>query len=189
MILRIGSFFMSVMVSGATIALPVVAQGSPPYQIYREPAEVVSVNRDRLIQGSKFGKALIDALTILQQRLVEENASLAADLEREERELTDVRKTIASGEFSILAKAFDEKVKEVRRRQDQKAIELAQALEGAKFRFFNEAEQMITQLMKDNGIVFVLDESAVWIAQGGDITKLIIKRLDAAFQAGQLPLE
>jgi len=35
----------------------------------------------------------------------------------------------------------------------------------------------------------VLDESAVWIAQGGDITKLIIKRLDAAFQAGQLPLE
>ncbi|MDG1997990.1 MAG: OmpH family outer membrane protein [Amylibacter sp.] len=114
---------------------------------------------------------------------------MAADLEREERELTDVRKTIASGEFSILAKAFDEKVKAVRRRQDQKAIELAQALEGAKFRFFNEAEQMITQLMKDNGIVFVLDESAVWIAQGGDITKLIITRLDAAFQAGQLPLE
>ncbi|MDG1997989.1 MAG: hypothetical protein P8I79_02475 [Amylibacter sp.] len=63
MILRIGSLFMSVMVSGTTIALPVVAQGSPPYQIYREPAEVVSVNRDRLIQGSKFGKALIDVLT------------------------------------------------------------------------------------------------------------------------------
>ena len=180
--------FISAMAVGASIVLPVGAQEMPRFQVYRDSPEVVSVNRDRLIQESKFGKVLVDALTLRQRQLIKENGSLASDLEREERELTAVRKTLDPDEFSRLAKAFDEKVKDVRRRQDQKAVELSKAREDARFRFFGEVEQLIKQLMKENGIVFVLDESVVWIAQGGDITRLIIERLDAEFLAGELSL-
>ena len=66
---------------GALSGLPVIAQGLPPYQIYRDSVEIVSVNRDRLIQSSEFGKALVNVLTTRQRQLVEENASLALDLE------------------------------------------------------------------------------------------------------------
>ena len=174
---------------GALSGLPVIAQSLPSYQIYRDSAEIVSVNRDRLIQSSEFGKALVNVLTTRQRQLVEENASLALDLEREERELTDARKTLTSEAFGPLAKTFDEKVKDVRRRQERKAVELSQALEEARYRFFSQTEQLIRRLMKENGIVFVLDESAVWITQGRDFTDLVIERLDAAYQAGDLSLE
>jgi hypothetical protein len=43
--------------------------------------------------------------------------------------------------------------------------------------------------MEENNIVFVLDESAVWITQGGDFTDVVIERLDVAYQAGDLSLE
>lgn len=186
---RLACILLAVIWGGVSSALPVGAQGVPTYPIYRELPEIVSVNRDRLIQASEFGKALIDVLTARQRQLVDENEALALDLEREELELTDLRKTTSPEEFSPLAEAFDEKVKEVRSRQDQKAVELAQALEGARFRFFRQAERVISQLMQDNGIVFVMDETAVWISQGGDVTNLVIERLDAAYKAGKLSLE
>ena len=174
---------------GALSGLPVIAQGLPSYQIYRDSAEIVSVNRDRLIQSSEFGKALVNVLTTRQRQLVEENASLALDLEQEERELTDARKILTSEAFGPLAETFDEKVKDVRSRQERKAVELSQALEEARYRFFSQTERLIRRLMKENGIVFVLDESAVWITEGGDFTDLVIERLDAAYQAGDLSLE
>lgn len=174
---------------GASSGLAVWAQTAPKYPVYRETPEVVSVNRERLIQTSAFGRALVQTLSVQQKNLVEENDALTQDLEREERELTEVRKTLSSEEFAPLAEAFDEKVKDTRRTQDQKAVELAQALEGARFRFFRQAERVIAQLMQENGIVFVLDESAVWISQGGDVTNLVIERLDAAYRTGELSLE
>ena len=88
-----------------------------------------------------------------------------------------------------MAKIFDNKVKDVRRRQERKAVELSQALEEMRGRFFNQTERLIRRLMEENNIVFVLDESAVWITQGGDFTDVVIERLDVAYQAGDLSLE
>lgn len=173
------------------VSAPVMAQTQVDavYPVFRSMPEVVSVNRERLIQTSQFGRALRGNLAVQQADLVAENEALAKDLEREELELTELRKTLTQQEFAPLAEAFDVKVKDVRRSQDQKAVELAQALEGARFRFFRQAERVIAQLMNENGIVFVLDESAVWISQGGDVTNLVIEQLDAAYLAGELSLE
>jgi Skp family chaperone for outer membrane proteins len=165
------------------------AQVAQSYPTYNDSPQVVSVNRERLIQNSAFGRALIASLSTKQTALVEENETLAQNLEREELELTELRKSLTSDVFSPLAEAFDVKVKEVRRVQDQKAIDLAKLLEGARFRFFRQAERVIAQLMKENGIVFVLDESAVWISQGGDVTNVVIERLDSAYEAGELAFE
>ena len=51
------------------------------------------INRDRLIGESAYGTALTGALAERQKVLVEENDKLLQDLEREERELTETRKT------------------------------------------------------------------------------------------------
>lgn len=175
---------------GVVCAAPSLnAQVVAEYPVFQETPSVVSVNRERLIQMSEFGKALMNLLSQEQSVLVLENETFAKDLEREELELTDLRKTLLAEEFRPLAEAFDVKVKEVRRVQEEKAVALAKSLEAARFRFFRQAERVIGQLMQDNDIVFVLDESAVWISRGGDVTNLVIERLDAAYAAGQLALE
>jgi Skp family chaperone for outer membrane proteins len=165
------------------------AQAIEKYHVFEDTPLVVSVNREGLIQGSEFGKALINSLSEQQSALVLENETFAKDLEREELELTELRKTLSAEEFGPLAEAFDVKVKEVRRVQDEKTVALAKSLEAARFRFFRQAERLIGQLMQDNGIVFVLDEGAVWLSRGGDVTNLVIERLDAAYASGQLALE
>ena len=165
------------------------AQVVSDYAVFQDTPSVVSVNREQLIQKSEFGKALISSLSDQQSALVLENETFAKDLEREELELTGLRKTLAADEFRPLAEAFDVKVKEVRRVQEEKAVALAKSREAARFRFFRQAERLISQLMQDKGIVFVLDESAVWLSRGGDVTNLVIERLDAAYALGQLALE
>ncbi len=159
------------------------------FPVFQDGPAIVSINRERLIQRSDFGRALIKVLSDRQAALVKENETLAQDLEREERELTELRKTLTPAEFTPLAEAFDAKVKEVRRVQEQKGVELTKSLENARFRFFRQAEQIIVKLMADRGIQFVLDESAIWLSQGGDVTNLVIERLDAAYGAGELTLE
>ena len=159
------------------------------YPVFQPVVPVVSVNREALLQKSQYGQALMGVLTRRQSALVEENEALSAKLEQEELELTELRKTLTPEEFNPLAEVFDNKVKEVRRTQDQKSVDLAKALETSRFRFFRHAEAVIGQLMSENGIVFVLDESAVWLSKGGDVTQAVIDRLDAAYAAGELPVE
>lgn len=165
------------------------AQDSTAYPIFQQMPTVVSVNRENLIQRSDYGKALIETLVASQQKLRSENDTLLLELEDEERKLTELRKTMAAEDFAPLAEAFDVKVKSVRRLQDQKGVELTKALEAARFRFFRQSERIISQLMKENGIVFVLDANAIWISQGGDVTNLVIERLNDAYKAGELTLE
>ena len=159
------------------------------FPVYEPVVPVVSINRELLIQRSEYGKTLIGSLAQRQSDLIVENETLATTLEREELELTELRKTLEPEEFAPLAEAFDTKVKDVRRQQDQKALDLAKQLEAARFRFFRQAEGVIAQMMQENGILFVLDEAAIWMSQGGDVTAAVIERLDAAYAAGELPLE
>ena len=159
------------------------------YPVFRAPVPVVSVNREQLIQQSRFGQAIVGQLLERQRKLVAENEALTETLEREERELTELRKTMEPAEFAPLAEAFDEKVKRVRRTQDDKGVALAQALETARFRFFRQTENVIARMMQENDILFVLDENVVWLSQGGNITKAVIERLDAAFDAGEIRVE
>lgn len=166
---------------------PGVAQTK--YPLFRETVPVVSVNRENLIQKSQLGLDLMTALANRQKMLVAENTKLAERLEREERELTDLRKTMGAEEFAPLAEAFDNKVKNVRREQDEKGVSLANDLERARFRFFRHAEAVIVDMMRESDILFVLDENVVWLSQGGNITQAVIERMDAAYAAGELSLE
>ena len=122
-----------------------------------------------------------------QETLVAENDRLLAELEREERALTDARKTMTSEEFAPLAAAFDQKANSIRATQEAKARDLAKALETARFRFFREIEPVIIKIMQDRGVSVLLTEQAVMLsASEADITAAVLERLDVLHSIGEL---
>lgn len=159
------------------------------FPLYDQPLPVVSINREALIQRSDLGRQLSEILAERQSALVAENEELAARLEQEELDLTELRKTMSAQEFKPMAEAFDAKVKKTRREQDQKSVDLAKSLESMRFRFFRQAESIIVQLMQERGVMFVLDESVVWMSQGGDVTNTVIERMNSAYAAGEISIE
>ncbi|GGA24184.1 OmpH family outer membrane protein [Neptunicoccus cionae] len=166
-----------------------VAAQTRDFPLYDQALPVVSINREALIQRSDLGRQLSEMLAERQSALVAENEELAARLEQEELDLTELRKSMSAEEFTPMAEAFDAKVKKTRREQDQKSVDLAKTLESMRFRFFRQAENIIVQLMQERGVMFVLDESAVWMSQGGDVTNTVIKRMNSAYAAGELSIE
>ncbi|MEM6620183.1 MAG: OmpH family outer membrane protein [Pseudomonadota bacterium] len=152
--------------------------------------EVVSLNRERLLSESAFGRAMIGSLSDQQQALVIENQRLTEELETEERALTETRKTMSAEEFRPLAEAFDEKVKQVRAAQDGKAVDLAKAREAARFSFFRRIEPVIIEIMQSRGARVLLNNQAVLLSTDDvDITAAVLARLDALFAQGALAVE
>lgn len=169
------------------VAVPAFSQAVDDYPVVPDTQPVASLNRDRLLGESAYGRDLMGKLSERQTELVAENDRLLAELEREERALTDTRKTMSPEEFTPLADAFDKKVNAIRAGQDQKALDLAKSLESTRFRFFREVEPVIVEVMRERGILFLLNEQAVMLSTGdADITDAVLARLDALYADGQL---
>ncbi len=157
------------------------------YQVFEDALPIASINRDRLFNDSAYGRALLARISERQKALVSENDRLQAELEQEERELTELRKQIPLQEFAPLAAEFDEKVKRIRQEQSGKSEQLTEDLEAARFSFFRRTEDIIKELMAERGIIYILDEQAVLLSTGeGDITAAAMERLDGMFADGSL---
>lgn len=160
---------------------PATAQGFP---VYRESLPVASLNSDRLFAESLAGKAILEESRAKSMALGEENRRKEAELEQEERDLTEKRRTLPAEEFQKLADAFDEKVVRIRRTQNAKAAALSQELEAARREFTNRVRPILLDLMREKGIVFVLNEQAIALAvRSGDITDDALQRVDAEIGA------
>jgi Skp family chaperone for outer membrane proteins len=161
------------------LLLPAGGAGAQGFPVYREYLPVASLNSDRLFSESLAGKAILDASQEKSAALGEENRRIEADLEEEERDLTEKRKTMPAEEFRKLAEAFDQKVVAIRRTQNAKATALGQELENARREFSNRVRPVLQQLMQERGIVFVLNEQAIALAvSSGNITDEAIRRVD-----------
>jgi len=160
------------------------------YPVFQDLLPVASINRDALFSNSAYGKALLAEISAQQKLLVVENDRLHTDLEREERELTELRKQIPALEFTPLAKSFDAKANQIRREQGEKLDALNKQLDGARFTFFRQAETVIRNIMIERGIVYVLNEQAILMSTGeGNITADVIQRLDVLFASGNLRVQ
>ena len=165
-------------------AVPLQAQ---QYPVFQEQLPVASINREVLFTESNYGRALLASISEHESQLVQENDSLLGDLEREERELTELRKQIPAPEFATLAKAFDAKANQIRQTQGEKLDALNKQLDAGRFTFYRQAETVIRDLMIERGIVYVLNEQAILMSTGeGNITPDVIQQLDALFASGAL---
>lgn len=175
-------------------AAPVAGQDSaaPPAEAPATKAEalpVLTLDRERLFSGTRFGQAVIARFDAEAKALQAENRRIDSALETEERALTDRRATTAAEEFRALAAEFDAKVEKLRAAQDTKSRDLARQRDEARQQFYDTALPVLGKLMSDLGAVAIIDRGALIISfERFDITDEAIARIDEVLGDGsQLP--
>lgn len=146
----------------------VFAQSFP---VFQEDLKVASINQDRLFRESQYGLAILAELDATSAELAADNRNIEEALRAEELELTELRKTETPEAFRARAVAFDAKVKRTRAQQEQKLTDIRQSLEQARTDFFAQVAPVLEQLMREKGLVFILDSKAILVSlSDGDIT-------------------
>ena len=149
---------------------------------------IVTLDKDRLFEGSRMGRAILARFQAASDLLIAENRRLEAALEEEERQLTERRKTLTPEEFRGLAQEFDTRVTELRTAQDAKSRALTRSRETDQQRFFEATVPILGQLMADLQAVAIIDRAAIILSFDKlDITDLAIARLDEALGDGPAP--
>lgn len=177
----------------AALALPLTAwpatgQGFDEFLSMGVVQPVVTLDQERLFTDSAFGQRVIATITEANRALAAENRALEAELGAEELALTELRPTLPPEEFRDLADAFDARVEEIRRVQEEKGLAIAEFGENERQRFIGAALPILAQAMLDYGAIAVLDNRAIVLAvEGLDITDRAIARIDAALGDGGSP--
>lgn len=152
---------------------------------------ILTIAPEALYTQSEFGKRIAREIEAESAEIAAENRRIEAELTAEERELTELRDTLPTEEFRARADAFDEKVQNLRREQDEKARAVGQRNEDARRALLTAVQPVLLQLMVEAGAVAVLDRRAVLMSVDSvDITEQAILRVNSEFGEGEaiLPL-
>lgn len=151
-------------------------------------SQILTIDRQTFLFGSAFGKRIRSEADDEVAKLAAENRKIEAELEAEELELTNRRSTMEPDQFRVLADAFDVKVQEIRKRQEDKNRAISQALETSLNALENAAVPVLERLMRDAGAAVILERQSVFMsARIIDVTDEAIRRLDAALGDGTEP--
>ena len=176
---------------GAALAFAALAQQAPsgqedntgpePQPPAASPAPpILTLDQDRLFQGSAWGRAAQSRAEEQGKALAAENRRIDEALEKEERTLTERRATMSAGDFARLASEFDIKVEEIRAAQEAKTRAIARRLEEDRQQFFEAATPVLAKLLSESGAVAILADSAIIMSLSTlDITDAAIARIDA----------
>ena len=171
---------------------PPVGPAAPPPAAISQPdpapppaAQILTLDKERLYSGSRFGQEITRTVEVEVAALTAENRRIDAGLEAEERDLTAKRPTMTAADFRVLADAFDEKVTALRAAQDAKSKALTRMRDDGRKRFFAAAVPILAALMRDMGALAILSNEAVILSFDSiDMTDAAITRLDAALGDG-----
>lgn len=138
------------------------------------------INQERLLTDSDAGRAILAEEDRQRDALRAEARSLDSSFEDEERRLTDQRPTLPPEEFRKLSDAFDARVVQARRDQDNRASQLAQEFDQRRRQFYAQIAPVLVSLMDRYGARAIFDESSVLLAdQSLNITQAVIAEIDA----------
>ncbi len=167
----------------AIIASPGATQQGPVAR-----SEILTVEPERLIAETAYGRSVQGALDARAVALLAENRKIDADLEAEERALTERRALLPADEFRALAEVFDTKVETIRTTQEAKGRALTQEREAARQQVLAAAVPVLAEILTERGASAILDKAAVIIAfDRNDVTDAAILRLDAILPVGAAP--
>jgi Skp family chaperone for outer membrane proteins len=146
---------------------------------------VLTIAPERLYNESAFGIRIAREIEQEGAEIASDNRRIEAELTAEERTLTEIRDDLTPADFRARAAAFDEKVQQLRREQDEKARALGQRTEEARRALLTAAQPLLSQLMIESGAVAILDRRAVLLSVDAvDITEQAILRVDGQFGEG-----
>ncbi len=141
---------------------------------------ILVLNQERLLLNSGVGQDLLAKENLMKETHRQEGLRLDAELENEERELTQMRDELIASEFEKLAIEFDNKVVAVRRDHQEKSEALAVELEKLRQSFFGDIVPIVANIMQERGASLVFDQrNVLFTGQDVDITQDVIDRLDA----------
>ena len=145
---------------------------------------ILTIDRARFIQQSEFGSALAAQIATESESLSAENRRIEGELEIEERELTEKRKTMEAEAFTALADAFDAKVRRIREEQTGRARELERLTEERQVEFLIKSTPVLEQIMLDAGAAVIVEKDSLFLSFDViDITDLAIQRVNETFSA------
>jgi Skp family chaperone for outer membrane proteins len=150
------------------------AQTAPP-----AGAAFLIINQKHLLTGSHAGQQILADEERQRDTLRTEARALDASFEAEEQRLTDLRPGMAAEEFRKLSDAFDARVVEARRQQDERASALAQEFDQRRRQFYARVAPILVTLMDRYGAKAIFDETSVLLAdQSLNITEAVITEID-----------
>ncbi|KAF0675215.1 OmpH family outer membrane protein [Profundibacterium mesophilum] len=149
------------------------------------PTGILVVDQERLFFESVYGREILAEIDRRTDALAAENREIEAELVAEERELTERRSAMQAKAFRELAEAFDAKVHDLRQAQDAKVRDVTRLREEARQRFFGEAGEVLTQIVRERGAVVLMDRRSVLAAvPESDITDIAVARINAELGQG-----
>ncbi len=167
----------------AALALGLAAAAPAPGQELAAPADApgfLFINQERILTGSKAGQALLAEEDRQRDALRAEARALDQSFEAEEAQLTEQRPTLPPEEFRRLSDAFDNRVVQARRDQDQRANNLAQEFDQRRRQFYAQVAPILVRLMGRYGAKAIFDETSVlFIDPSLNITDAVIAEIDA----------
>lgn len=175
--------------AGPAFALALALSGAAAAQTLPS-SPFLFINQERLLTGSQAGQALLAEEERQRDALRSEARALDSAFEAEERKLTEQRPTMPPEEFRELADAFDARVVQARKDQDERASALAQEFDQRRRQFYARVAPLLVQLMDRAGARAVFDEnSALLTDQTLNITDEVIAAIDAQGGAAGAPDE
>ena len=144
--------------------------------------QIMILDPERLFDETQLGQRMLAEHQTQRDRLASSNRKLEAELEAEERRLTEIRAETDPTEFRELADAFNTRVQQIRRDSERRALDLERDRERLQIQFLRAVEPVLLEVMRESGATVVLDARTVLFrTETADVTGLVVQRIDAAF--------
>lgn len=169
----------------AMAPLGAVAQEGSPAPAGEVQSPILTIDVERLLAETRFGRRLAEDLQARADALDAENERLRLELVEEERSLTERRPSMEGEAFRVEADAFDSRVQRIRAEQDAKQEALAASVEEDRRTFLNAATPVLGRLMIESGAAVILNRRDVFLSASlVDITDEAIAAIDAELGDG-----
>ncbi|MHA3913358.1 OmpH/Skp family outer membrane protein [Halovulum sp. GXIMD14793] len=149
---------------------------------------LLTVELENVLQQSEYGKSVLEEEASRIDALRQRGREIDSNFESEELRLTEQRATLPAEEFRKLADEFDARVIATRAELQQLGRALEQENQRRRQMFFNNVTPILVGILEETGATAIVEHRALLVArQDLNITQEVIKRLDQAYRAGQVP--
>ena len=149
-----------------------------------EKSVLFTVDLEKLLKLSDPGKSIILANNMARQALQNENEKLETELLSEEKEISELRKTLSIDEFRVKALDFDKRVTIIRKEQAEKEKLLIEKVRKEEAKFLKQIYPLLYELLSDKGGSVLIDQRNVILWENSvDITNEAINVINKFFDS------
>lgn len=167
--------------AAALVGAPQGASQAQTTQATDSSPLVIVVDKERVLRESAVAKRLAEMESKSRADLQSKLNALSEEIEREERELTELREDTAKEVFDERVRAFNDKVQQARRTFQRESEAIQREFARARQQASDALTPVLQQMLAEKGAELVIDRRSVLAARpGADLSSEAIERFDAA---------